>query len=126
MRLLNSFFILHNSYEDVSGTQAFHISLNPDHYIFKAHFPGNPVVPGVCQVQMALDILSWELGVPLYLDEVKNIKYLSVMIPTEQLDYDVIFHKIKSSQYRVQASVVFEYNGKAYSKMSLTFATSKN
>ena len=33
----------------------FSLELNPEHPVYEGHFPGNPVVPGVCQVQMICD-----------------------------------------------------------------------
>ena len=34
------------------GQSGFNVILNPDHLIYKAHFPGQPVTPGVCILQM--------------------------------------------------------------------------
>lgn len=120
MKLLNSFFTLHHCQEDVPGVLVCHISLNPDHEIFKAHFPGSPIVPGVCQIQIALELLSQELAAPLYLREVKNIKYLSVMIPTEKREYDVTFKKTEITEEKIKTLVLFDGDDKTYTKMSLS------
>ena len=34
------------------------IRLNPDHEIYRAHFPGNPITPGVCIVQIISEVLG--------------------------------------------------------------------
>ena len=61
----------------------FTIKLNPEHPIYKGHFPGNPVVPGVCQVQMIKELTSVILNKGLVIYKSDNIKFLSVIIPTD-------------------------------------------
>ena len=34
------------------------LRLNPDHVIYKAHFPGEPITPGVCILQIGQELLS--------------------------------------------------------------------
>ena len=62
------------------------VRLNPDSEIFKAHFPGFPVMPGACLFQIALDLLGREC-LP---DTVKEIKFLSPVFPAQdtELRYD--------------------------------------
>jgi 3-hydroxyacyl-[acyl-carrier-protein] dehydratase len=57
----------------------FTIQLNPDHPIYMGHFPGNPVVPGVCQVQMIKELTAAILKV---IHKSDNIKFLSMIIPS--------------------------------------------
>ena len=60
----------------------FTIKLNPDHPVYRGHFPGNPVVPGVCQVQMIKELASALLNTDLVMDKSDNIKFLSMIIPS--------------------------------------------
>ena len=59
------------------------ISLNPEHDIYKGHFPGNPVVPGACQVRMITEILSEIEEREVQLKEADNVKFLSMINPHE-------------------------------------------
>jgi 3-hydroxyacyl-[acyl-carrier-protein] dehydratase len=75
--------------EDVNGVVenpvkkfCFTIKLNPKHAIYTGHFPGNPVVPGVCQVQMIKELTSAILKTNLVIQKSDNIKFLSMIIPT--------------------------------------------
>ena len=61
----------------------FTIKLNPEHAVYKGHFPGNPVVPGVCQIQMIKELTSLILKKDLIIYKSDNIKFLSMIIPTE-------------------------------------------
>ena len=38
----------------------YRVSLNPDCEVYKGHFPGNPISPGVCGIQMIRECL-WHL-----------------------------------------------------------------
>jgi 3-hydroxyacyl-[acyl-carrier-protein] dehydratase len=59
------------------------VEINPGHQIFKGHFPGNPVVPGVCQIQMVTEILEEIFNKKFRLIHADNIKFLSLINPLE-------------------------------------------
>jgi 3-hydroxyacyl-[acyl-carrier-protein] dehydratase len=57
------------------------ILLNAEHAVFKGHFPGNPILPGVCTVQIVLELLEKATGKQLMLNKAGNIKYLGFISP---------------------------------------------
>ena len=57
------------------------IALNPDHAIFQGHFPGSPVLPGACMVQMLKAVLQRIQNGPLVLQKAANIKFISMIVP---------------------------------------------
>ncbi len=62
------------------------IRLNPQDEIFAGHFPGQPVVPGVCMIQIVKELLQRQLGRPVQLSQATQIKFLQPVIPVaEQL-----------------------------------------
>jgi len=61
----------------------FTIKLNPDHPVYGGHFPGNPIVPGVCQVQMIKELTTVILKKEVNLSQSDNIKFLSMIRPNE-------------------------------------------
>ncbi len=85
------------------------IELNDRHKIFKGHFPGNPVVPGVCMIQIVKEILSKLLKKNLHLYEGSNIKFISVIKPEINrilnIDYNI---KQENDIFRVSALISFE------------------
>jgi 3-hydroxyacyl-[acyl-carrier-protein] dehydratase len=54
-----------------------------DHPVFDGHFPGNPILPGVCTLQIAGELLSKYLDQKLMLIKSDNIKFMSLVIPDE-------------------------------------------
>ena len=57
------------------------LRLLPDSPVYQGHFPGYPITPGVCLVQMALELLSEREGRPLRLMASKQVKFTSPIIP---------------------------------------------
>lgn len=57
------------------------IELNPAHEIFHGHFPGNPILPGVCMVQILKELLINSSKSKLLLKRAGSIKYLSFIDP---------------------------------------------
>lgn len=58
----------------------------PDNFIgFKGHFPGKPILPGVCQIQCALVLLSRILNGKVELVSIKKVKFLNTVEPNEMI-----------------------------------------
>src|SRR3954471_5203840 len=59
------------------------LEINAEHTIFDGHFPGQPVVPGVCMVQIVKEILESVLAKETRLISADHLKFLTVIDPTE-------------------------------------------
>lgn len=57
------------------------LELNKNSEIFIGHFPGQPVLPGACMLQMVKEILELTLKIPLRLKKADQIKFLSLVNP---------------------------------------------
>lgn len=67
----------------------FRVRLNADHAVFAGHFPGNPVLPGVCSLQIVRECASLLAGRPLRYVSIRESKFLSVITPDTLLEVDV-------------------------------------
>ena len=114
------------------------LRLLPESPVYRGHFPGYPITPGVCLVQMALEVIGQmadqvghdgkkeevghdgkkeEVGhdVPVKLVAAKNIKFTSPVIPEEGME---LRFNISGEGENWSVEV---FNGEALSaKMSLT------
>ncbi|MGC4034532.1 MAG: 3-hydroxyacyl-ACP dehydratase [Chitinophagaceae bacterium] len=79
--LKNDFFYI-QSVNDESGVISAMLEINPSHKIFQGHFPGQPVVPGVCMMEMVKEVAETVTGKEMFLQKADNIKFLSVIDPT--------------------------------------------
>jgi len=59
------------------------VELNPSHPVYQGHFPGNPIVPGVCQVQIIKELVALTLQKEIIMIKSDNIKFLSMIVPAQ-------------------------------------------
>ena len=104
MVLKNSLYTIEGQ-QSVEGTVAYDIRLQPDHIIYQAHFPGEPITPGVCVVQIAKELLEEHLQRPLAIKAVKNVKFLAVVSPLEHPQVRYTFRQIQDTPEAVTAQV---------------------
>jgi 3-hydroxyacyl-[acyl-carrier-protein] dehydratase len=117
---------LRDNLYNISGVQqtpesvTYSIQLNRDCIIYEAHFPGMPITPGVCIVQIAEELLSDYLQKPLQLTNIRNAKFLSILKPTEHV-VQVHFKAIKQAEGTVSAqAVIDDGEDTVYAKISFT------
>ena len=82
--------------------------LNENHEIFKGHFPGNPVVPGVCQIQMIKELIEKALNGFFRLTESDNVKFLSMISPikTPVVEFEIQIKWISPTVFSANATII--------------------
>lgn len=79
--LLKDFYTV-NSFENTDGQKyVATILLNKGHDVFKGHFPGNPVTPGVCMMQIIKELTQQAVNAPLTMKSAGNIKFMALINP---------------------------------------------
>ena len=93
--------------ETKEGTITARILLNPKHEVYKGHFPEQPVVPGVIQLQIIKEILEETLGQQLFMHKVSSAKYLNIITPkhSTELQITIQYKKTDESEYKVNALI---------------------
>lgn len=66
---------------DDSETYSLEIEINKDHPIFDGHFPDNPVMPGVCMMQIIKEITEGIVGAKLFMEKCSNVKFMAIINP---------------------------------------------
>lgn len=95
------------------------LELNAKHQIFEGHFPGQPVVPGACMLQMVKEVAEVILSKKIQLTKADNIKFLLLINPNEHktLQMDLTFNISEDGIANVSAnlsngsSVCFKFSG---------------
>ena len=80
--LVNDFFTI-DKLEKEGGEIRADLVINADHKIFEGHFPGHPVVPGVCMMQMVKEIIEKVIGEKTDLVRAGEMKFLAIIDPKE-------------------------------------------
>lgn len=121
MKLTDDFFTFEAFRENENGFEA-DLLTNPSHFIYKAHFPENPITPGVCIIQTAGELLEQKLNRKLFLKTVKNVKFLSVIIPEKGKKIKYSFSNIVEDENGCKSQVVVSDDTTVYAKISLIFS----
>jgi len=83
MKLLNTLFEIVESIDSSSGFSVT-IRIKPDHIVYKGHFPGYPVTPGVVFIQMVHELVEHHLKKTIRLVEISNCKFLKIVNPEKE------------------------------------------
>jgi 3-hydroxyacyl-[acyl-carrier-protein] dehydratase len=91
---------------DRSGIVA-SIELNWRHPLFEGHFPGNPILPGVCTVQIIKELLEESFHKSLMMTQARNIKYLGFVNPGSMpvLNFVLQLHQTEEGVLNCTANV---------------------
>jgi 3-hydroxyacyl-[acyl-carrier-protein] dehydratase len=102
----NNIYQISKFKSDNEGIEAT-IKFNEKHPIFTGHFPGNPIVPGVVQVQIIKDLMEKKFEQNLILSQAKNIKFLSIISPVNhpQVEVSLRIQSSEDNSLQVQANI---------------------
>lgn len=68
-----------------NGSCSARLTFPPDFVGFQGHFPGNPVLPGVCLVEAVLGILEDAYRQPLRLEKIASAKFREPIRPDQPI-----------------------------------------
>jgi len=98
------------------GKYEFIVEINPEDSLFKGHFPGRPILPGVCTILIVKECICSVLGKDLHFMNIAQCKFIGMVDPnidnklvitisikTENSDETVVNASINNSN-----SVVFK------------------
>lgn len=131
MLLRNNLYTI--SQKEIDGLNGcFTIELNSSHFIYLAHFPEEPITPGVCIVQIGQELLellleeSFLKKYRLEIKKVKNVKFLSVISPKNNTTIVYTMKKVEMSEdaTEVKAQIEVSFKDEIKAKISLVLCVS--
>ena len=120
MILKNEFYTIverQNTDNDVNFT----VQFNTEHFIYAAHFPGNPITPGVCIIQIVKELTEELLQKSLFLKIVKNIKFTQVINPLQHSKVAFVLNNPQEVENGYKISAIVKNNDVVFAKLSLFF-----
>ena len=95
-------FFTIDSYKRDNENTLFYVSLIPDYEVYKGHFPGKPIAPGVFNIQMIKECAEETLHKKLFLKNIAQCRFQSLIIPTDN-KYLIVEIQIteKDNEYRI-------------------------
>lgn len=127
MKLLNNLYCIDAIDQSEEGILC-SIRLIEDSPIYKAHFPTQPITPGACVVQMAVEMYEEFKGSRVQevqevqgieIVKVKNAKFLKAMIPGGGRVFRFAIRESAAEQGLIHLQVVVTSDDVTYAKLSL-------
>ncbi|CAI2766097.1 3-hydroxyacyl-ACP dehydratase [Flavobacterium collinsii] len=96
--------------EEKTGDSKYTIAIlvNEKHEVFKGHFPGNPIMPGVCMIQIIKELTESITKSTLMIQTLSNVKFMALINPEInpelRLELDIVtteenLVKVKNTTY---------------------------
>lgn len=91
-------------------TYSFDITINNKHTIFEGHFPGNPIMPGVCMMQITKDIAEDLTGNKLFMKKCSNVKFMAIINPevNKELNLQITISEDENGDVKIKNITKFE------------------
>lgn len=103
MILKDNFYKI-NSLSFVDNNLEASVRIAPDHAIFDGHFPGNPVTPGVVQLEMVKELLGTHFSQNIQLKQLINSKFLAVLNPQNSAEATFKMSVIEQEDHSLKVS----------------------
>lgn len=115
--LIKNLYTIKKYEEDALQIKA-SIFINKNNEVFKGHFPNNPVMPGVCMIQIIKELSEKALNTELFMQKASNIKFMALINPEKnpllELDITIVeadgIYKIKNSS-RFEDTLALKFSG---------------
>jgi len=96
------------------------LTFHAEHELYKGHFPGNPITPGVCLVQSINDLVEDHFD-GARIKEVRKCKFTAIHNPNVVPNVLAIIN-VKQVDGQLKASCVIEHEAQVYVKYQGTFS----
>ena len=104
--LIKDYYTIENVLKQDDGIVHFDISLNADSQVYEGHFPGEPVSPGVCNIQMIKECAEQVAGKSLFLNNLQQCRLTNFVTPLAHPQVEVkILLEEKGEAYKLKATI---------------------
>lgn len=79
--LLKDFYTVKELEKTADSKYKAQITINEKHEVFQGHFPGNPIMPGVCMMQIIKELTEQIMACSLFMESLSNVKFMALINP---------------------------------------------
>ncbi|MBQ3655673.1 MAG: hypothetical protein II956_02350 [Bacteroidales bacterium] len=104
--LIKDFYTVVSKEKNEAGEYLYGVKLNPEHEIYKGHFPEKPITPGVCNILMIKELAESAMSRRFTLKTIDRCRLTAMVTPDGSPDLTV---KIKISEdYSLNAEIFYD------------------
>lgn len=117
--LMHDFFTITHSQGAFPSFQV-RLTVNARHRLFEGHFPGQPVIPGVCLMEMVKEVAEVVIcgGHKMRLVSAEQLKFLTLLDPLKMDDLEMRLDGDRREDGSVKVIAVLLESGKPCFKFS--------
>ncbi len=97
------------------------VKLNLDHEVYRGHFPNQPIVPGVIQLQIVKEILETSLNVDLIMVYIIQAKYLIPIVPQEYPGLEIKINIKNTDEKSIKVDAFIGIENIVFTKVKLEY-----
>ena len=118
MKLINDFYTITKE-EHSENSLMYDLNLNKEHFIYKVHFPENPITPGACIIQICKELIEKYFEEQFLINKIVNVKFLEIINPLKNEEISVSISKISHNDTCYKANFLVHNETTQFSKLSL-------
>lgn len=104
--LIKDYYTIEGTSHTEDNTYVFHIRLNPECTVYQGHFPGEPVSPGVCNIQMLKELAEQAVGKALFMSNLNLCRLTTLVTPQAHPAMSAILTlEEKDGSYKMRATL---------------------
>jgi 3-hydroxyacyl-[acyl-carrier-protein] dehydratase len=112
--LFNYFFSIKNQ-QTTENITLFDVILLPDCSVYEGHFPGMPVAPGVCNIQLIKECVERITGKQLLLKNIDRCKFIAMITPQQHPELQVRIELLENTEEQpIKVTAVISRNETEY------------
>ncbi len=122
--LLKDFYEVKNIEDKCAGKFEALIKVNAKHEVFDGHFPGNPVMPGVCMMQIIKELTETMIKSSVEVVSLTNAKFMALINPIENSELRLELDITEDEAGRVKVKNTTYFGETVALKLSTTYQKS--
>jgi 3-hydroxyacyl-[acyl-carrier-protein] dehydratase len=85
------------------------ILINEEHAVFKGHFPNNPIMPGVCMMQIIKELTEQLTQSELVMEKLIDAKFTALINPfvTPELRLEIEINTVEEGLFKIKNTSYF-------------------
>ena len=107
MKFEDYYYKVYSMHTDWTYSMTEHIAFLPGCDIFGGHFPGHPVCPGACNIQLIKDVAQRLTGHKLLVSAIRQCRFTALLTPDTcpEVDVQVDITACTESGYSITARI---------------------